>query len=75
MVIENTIASFGDAGIWAKVGSLVLGNRISGGAGVGLRLDDTTGYSNNVLRNNKGGDVSGGAQIGNNLCATSVKCQ
>jgi parallel beta-helix repeat protein len=75
VVSGNTVGPSGDAGISATVGSLVLGNTVSGTSpGVGLRLDDTTGYTNNVLRGNAGGDVSGGVQIGTNLCATSGIC-
>ena len=60
--------------IVAKEGSLVLGNTVSFSQGVGLELDATTGYANNVLSNNTGGDVSGGVQIGTNLCATNSIC-
>jgi hypothetical protein len=74
MVSGNSVRSTGGNGISATEGSLVLGNRVSHSQGVGLLLDATTGYTNNVLSNNTGGDVSGGIQIGTNLCATDTIC-
>ena len=67
----NTVTANFQA-IRASNASLVLGNRVTGGQ-VALTLDDTTGYAENVLR---GGqiDVTGGVQIGENLCVTNKFC-
>lgn len=75
IVIENTVNDSGDVGISASNASVVLGNRVTGSEQIGLQLDDTTGYANNVLSGNRLRDVLGGVQIGNNLCATSGICQ
>jgi hypothetical protein len=74
VVSGNSVRGHIDAGISADFGSVVLGNRVAAGTGVGLRLDETTGYAENVLFTNGGGDVTGGVQIGQNLCATSTIC-
>jgi hypothetical protein len=71
-VENNIVAISGDAGITATNGSLVFNNRVSEGQ-VGLLLDATTGYGNNVLNGN-GTDASGGVQIGANLCASAGIC-
>jgi parallel beta-helix repeat protein len=73
LVEGNTVSAVGPAGIQATNGSVVLGNRVSAATGVGLLLDATTGYGNNVLSFNSA-DVSGGVQIGTNLCATNGLC-
>jgi hypothetical protein len=74
LVEGNTVSVVGDAGINATDGSVVLGSRVSSSLGFGLLLDSTTGYGQNVLSFNNA-DVSGGVQIGSNLCATNGLCQ
>ena len=79
VVSGNTVQRSLGTGIHATDGSVVLGNRVSGSGAVGLRLDDTTGYGNNVLSNNSAAtqtreDVIGGVQMGPNVCATSRTC-
>jgi hypothetical protein len=69
----NSVSVIGKAGIEATNGSLVLNNKVNSAVGTGLVLDSTTGYANNVLSFN-GTDVSGGVQIGSNLCATNGIC-
>jgi hypothetical protein len=73
--VENNSNAPGSAGISASSGSLVLENRVTSSAGFALSLDNSTGYANNVLSSNEGREVSGGVQIGNNLCVTSGICQ
>jgi hypothetical protein len=72
-VESNSVSVVGKAGIEATNGSLVLNNKVNSAVGTGLLLDSTTGYANNVLSFN-GMDVSGGVQIGGNLCATNGIC-
>jgi Periplasmic copper-binding protein (NosD) len=72
-VESNSVIVAGTAGIEATNGSLVLKNTVNSALGTGLLLDSTTGYANNVMSFN-GNDVSGGVQIGGNLCATNGIC-
>jgi hypothetical protein len=72
-VESNSVGVAGKAGIEATNGSLVLNNKVASALGTGLLLDSTTGYGNNVLSFN-GIDVSGGVQIGGNLCASDGIC-
>jgi hypothetical protein len=71
-LVSHSIASTNLIGIRARAGSLVLQNTVRN-SGVGLQLDDSTGYANNVLFDNET-DVSGGVQIGTNLCASNIIC-
>ena len=58
--------------------SLVSGNVLYGNGTEGLGLIATGGYEGNVIRNNNGGDanpqVSGGIEIGTNLCGANTTC-
>ena len=72
IVSGNTVAGAGGGyGINAKNSSVVTGNRTEGS--IALGADDTTGYAQNVLHGSIA-DVSGGVQIGENLCVTSKIC-
>jgi parallel beta-helix repeat protein len=76
-VSGNTVNNNGAAGITAQVGSTVIGNTIRGNVGLGLTLGAigaTCGYGSNVLTgNNTGGtQVSGGVQIGQNICNSAL---
>ena len=42
--------------------------------GAGLAVGSLSGYANNVLSGNAGGTVSGGTEIGTNLCNGSTIC-
>ncbi len=59
-------------------GSSVLGNTVKGSNNFGLLLAPDTGYANNVLTRNNGGSanpqVSGGVEIGINLCGENTTC-
>ena len=72
VVSGNNVNTNIGVAIAAADASLVVGNRATGGD-IALHADDTTGYAENVLR---GGeiDVSGGVQIGENLCVTNKFC-
>jgi hypothetical protein len=54
---------------------LVTNNVITGNSGVGLNFGDTTsGYQNNIISSNTGGTVTGGTQLGSNVCGSSSTC-
>ena len=71
VVSGNTVTVLSNSGIIATDSSLVVGNRAVGN--VALQADDTTGYAQNVLHGTTA-DVTGGVQIGENLCVTSKIC-
>ncbi len=65
-------------GMRAFDGSLVVDSVARGNGGVGLSLVGAGGYRSNVLTGNNGGDanaqVSGGLQLGPNVCGTDLVC-
>jgi hypothetical protein len=70
-VINNAVNENAEFGMVFSSGGTVIGNAAGGNGKYGLRFsDNTSGYVNNTLRNNNGGgaQVSGGTQIGMNLC-------
>jgi Right handed beta helix region len=72
VVSGNTVTVLSNFGIKATDSSLVVANRATGN--IALGADDTTGYGQNVLHGTTA-DVTGGVQIGENLCVTSRICQ
>jgi hypothetical protein len=67
---------FGNAGdgIDCATACLVTNNIITGNLGTGMSFGDTTsGYQNNIISGN-GGTVSGGTQMGSNVCNGSSTC-
>ncbi len=73
MIEGNTIASNGGKGIQAT-SSLVKDNQIANNGGVGLELNSDSGYRENVIRGNTGGAVTGGVDLGGNLCNGLTTC-
>ena len=73
-VTGNTVRSSGGDGISVGVGSTVIGNTSMQNDRYGLKLGGTTGYSNNVVGFNVMGTVSGGVQMGTNVCNGSTTC-
>ena len=73
-------ASNGGNGILTGVASLVRGNTAENNGSFGLSLSTETGYAQNVLSNNNGGNanpqVSGGVEIGSNtnICGGAALC-
>ena len=71
-VTGNTANNNAGFGISAREGSTVIGNTMRGNQGVGLNLPggSASGYATNVLsgNNNGGAQVSGGLQMGTNIC-------
>src|SRR5215510_8598958 len=74
VVSGNTVTTNFDVASSATNSSLVVGNTATSTGNTALFADDTTGYAQNVLHGNQA-DVSGGVQIGGNLCVTSRICQ
>jgi hypothetical protein len=77
-VSGNTAIFNAGAGINATSGSIVIGNSAHANAGFGLSLGSTTGYSQNALTSNNGGNanpqVSGGINGAQNVCGTDAVC-
>jgi len=73
MVFNN-----GGNGLRVFDGSLVINSVVRGNTGFGLDLIGATGYGSNVLTGNNGGDanaqVSGGFQLGSNVCGSDLVC-
>ena len=74
VISGNTVSTNSEVAIGATNSSLVVGNTATSTGNIALVADDTTGYAQNVLHGNQA-DVSGGVQIGGNLCVTSKICQ
>jgi parallel beta-helix repeat protein len=77
-VTGNTVNNNGGIGISAQAGSTLIGNTVRGNIGLGLSLSGiggASGYTSNVLNGNNvgGAQVSGGVQMGGNVCA-GVAC-
>ncbi len=70
--VTNPFPGFEDTAIEAEDGSLVLSNTVRG-YDVGLDLGNFVGYAGNVLTENTT-TVSGGIEIGTNLCGTNTIC-
>ena len=72
-ITDNTVNSNTAAGIYANPGTTVTGNTVRGNSGLGLWLENAA-YGNNVLSGNNGGaaQVSGGIQMGPNVCNTTL---
>ncbi len=54
--------------------ALVRNNLVINNLGFGLNLEPETGYSGNTIYGNSAGTVSGGTQMGTNLCNGSTGC-
>jgi parallel beta-helix repeat protein len=77
-VSGNTAQGNDGDGIATQGGNTVSGNTVNGNDGFGLRLGSSDGYRGNVLTFNNGGlsnpHVSGGIEIGTNVCGTNTTC-
>ena len=76
-VTSNTVNNNGGVGISAVAGSTVIGNTARGNVAVGLNfigIGGASGYATNVLGANNGGgaQVSGGVQMGPNICGAAL---
>jgi hypothetical protein len=75
--VNNMVALTGGAGIrtagFGPGGSTLIGNTISAVQGTGLDLAAEDGFANNVINNNTT-NVSGGVEMGDNVCDGSLAC-
>ena len=72
-VTDNMANDNGNNGIAVTLYGNVSGNTVSGNSAFGLFLDKAVGYANNVVyRNAK--TVSGGVQMGTNVCDGTTTC-
>jgi hypothetical protein len=75
LITDNSISESGDPGISVQVGGGVVSrNLVTNGASYGLSLTGLVGYTGNTLTNNNAGgvQVSGGVNLGQNLCGAVV---
>ena len=72
----NTSDSNGGVGIIGGSGVLAMGNSASGNTSFGLSITTSSGYVGNVFfaNNSSNAQVSGGTQIGQNLCKGTITC-
>jgi hypothetical protein len=74
LIVGNVVRENGTIGVSANSGgSLVLDNTVTDNASVGGEFSAQDAYARNVFREN-GTDVSGGIQIGTNLCGDNTTC-
>ena len=74
-VIEGNTATSNDGdGISGMTGCLYKGNASRFNGVFGLRAIGASGYTQNVFTSNSSGDVTGGTQIGENVCNTGALC-
>ena len=71
-VRDNLVFSNNVTGITTDVSCLVAGNTSTANGSMGLDLGARTGYFNNVLSFNSGGAVSGGVNLGQNMCDAAL---
>ncbi len=79
VIRSNTVRGNVAEGIRGSSGSVVEGNSITANGGVGISLDvGASGYLGNVISDNNGGNahpqVSGGIELGKNLCGLDAIC-
>lgn len=74
----NTSTGNGRWGIGGNERSTVLDDTLTENFSFGLRLTSQSGYGNNVISGNSGGNAnpqaSGGLEIDTNVCATNTTC-
>jgi hypothetical protein len=73
LVRDCTATGNGGIGIGLASRSRVVGNTVSNNTGAGMSLGTGTGYGGNVVNNN-GGTVSGGVEMGANICDGTTTC-
>ncbi len=76
IIRSNVSLGNGFDGIRTTTGSLVEGNKVDGNDRFGLELDPRSGYKNNNIQTGFGsmGTVSGGINLGGNVCETNTTC-
>ena len=74
---HNTTTSNTRYGIHSNIGTMI-GNIATGNGSFGLHLTTVGGYEGNLMAGNNGGNanpqVSGGLELGPNVCGTNTTC-
>jgi parallel beta-helix repeat protein len=81
-IVNNTVFNNVAGGILAQGGATLIGNTAHDNVGPGFTLNSLAGYGNNVLTSNNGNafgsdanpEVTGGIQIGTNVCGSDTVC-
>lgn len=77
-VVNNTAAFNSSDGIRTENDATVIGNTVFDNVNSGLSLSTNTGYVGNVVNENNGGNgfpqVSGGDEMGTNICGGDTSC-
>lgn len=75
-VVNNVVSATRSIGITVGGGSTVIGNTVRANTGLGMSLAADAGYAENVVTENNGGNanvqVSGGIQMGLNICGNTL---
>jgi hypothetical protein len=75
-IVNNVVSATRSIGISAGGGATVIGNTVRANTGLGMSLAGDAGYAQNVLTENNGGNanvqVSGGIQMGMNICGGTL---
>lgn len=74
VIVDNTSVSNDGDGIFGITGCLFKGNTSRFNQDLGLRMVGACGYTQNVFTANIDGDVTGGTQIGDNVCNNGAVC-
>jgi hypothetical protein len=74
VVMGNVTAGNANDGLFTGGSCLVLSNTAVGNGNRGFALSVADAYGSNVIASNTGGNVSGGVQIGTNLCNGTTTC-
>jgi len=70
--LDNVIRRNGGNGITTGRHGLASGNLIHANIGIGLNAHVSMGFVNNVLSQNTGGELNGGANMGGNICSGTL---
>jgi hypothetical protein len=73
-LVQDCTAIGNGKGIQIGASSSAVGNTVAGNTDRGLTLGLGTGYGSNVVNDNTGGTVSGGVEIGTNVCDGTTVC-
>ena len=72
VIADNAVSRNRGTGVFCTAGCLVNGNNIRGNGNVGLSLQSTSGYTNNVIVDHDVRPVQGGVYLSPNVCDNTV---